>query len=291
MFVVCCLLTFSTAVCRMYVRVGGGILFFERCGRGGRTSLSSTATSKVNIGYTSAYTALAMDTDAPRSCSTWCAEHRKKGVTQDDDEQKQCNSFSHYNNIIISFASSNDVSRTTCLEIILRKRPENGPRKLVVIFRHSYFAARSISADSLSLFFRTKMSSDEDSRSAEITKQDWTTALVLQTLSLFFLTGLAEIGGGWLVWKCVRDNRRPWWWGLLGSAVLVLYGFLPTFQPVVDSFGRIYAVYGGFFIALSLLWGWGLDGDRPDQGDLIGSAVALLGVLSMLFWPFRNDKE
>jgi drug/metabolite transporter superfamily protein YnfA len=121
------------------------------------------------------------------------------------------------------------------------------------------------------------------------TKDDknWTTAFVLQTILLFFVTGLAEIGGGWLVWKCVR-NSRPWWWGVLGSVVLICYGFLPTLQPVVDSFGRIYAVYGGFFIALSLLWGWGLDGDRPDLGDLVGSSVALIGVLLMLFWPFRE---
>lgn len=116
----------------------------------------------------------------------------------------------------------------------------------------------------------------------------WTTAHVLLTILIILLTGLAEIGGGWLVWKCVRDSK-PWWWGLFGSAVMVLYGFLPTFQPVADSFGRIYAVYGGFFIALSLLWGWGLDGDRPDRGDIVGSSVALLGVLLMLFWPSRDN--
>ena len=36
-------------------------------------------------------------------------------------------------------------------------------------------------------------------------------------------------------------------------------------QPV-SEFGRLYAVYGGVFIILSYLWGWGLDGDRPDKG-------------------------
>lgn len=134
------------------------------------------------------------------------------------------------------------------------------------------------------------MPNDDTSAANEAPKDEknWTTAHVLQTILLFLVTGLAEIGGGWLVWKYVRDSK-PWWWGVMGSAVLVLYGFLPTFQPVVDSFGRIYAVYGGFFIALSLLWGWGLDGDRPDLGDIVGSAVALVGVLLMLFWPFRDN--
>ena len=52
---------------------------------------------------------------------------------------------------------------------------------------------------------------------------------------------------------------------VLGALVLVSYGFVPTAQPV-DNFGRVFAVYGGFFIILSYLWGWAVDGDRPDTG-------------------------
>jgi small multidrug resistance family-3 protein len=111
----------------------------------------------------------------------------------------------------------------------------------------------------------------------------WTAFAVLQAIVLFLLAGLAEIGGGWLVWKAVREGK-DWWWAALGSVVLVVYGFLPTLQPT-DSFGRIYAAYGGFFIVLSLLWGWGLDGDKPDRGDVIGGTVSLVGVLMLLFWP------
>ncbi len=33
------------------------------------------------------------------------------------------------------------------------------------------------------------------------------------------------------------------------------YGFIPTLQPT-SNFGRLYAVYGGFFIVLSYAWGW-----------------------------------
>jgi small multidrug resistance family-3 protein len=120
---------------------------------------------------------------------------------------------------------------------------------------------------------------------------DWTTRTVVQAVSIFLLSGLAEIGGGWLVWQVVRNdntnnnNQQPkWWWAVLGSVILVAYGFLPTLQPI-DSFGRIYAAYGGFFIVLSLLWGWGLDGDQPDRGDVVGSSIALVGVCVLLFWP------
>lgn len=111
----------------------------------------------------------------------------------------------------------------------------------------------------------------------------WAAVTVIQALVLFVFAGVAEIGGGWLVWKSVRESK-PWWWALLGSFVLVAYGFIPTLQPT-DSFGRVYAVYGGFFIVLSFLAGWGLDGDKPDLGDVIGGMISLAGVLLILFWP------
>src|SRR5690242_11709761 len=72
---------------------------------------------------------------------------------------------------------------------------------------------------------------------------------IARSVSLFILAGACEIGGGWLVWKWLRDHR-PGWWGLLGGLVLILYGIIPTFQP--SHFGRVYAVYGGYFIVLSL---------------------------------------
>jgi small multidrug resistance family-3 protein len=91
------------------------------------------------------------------------------------------------------------------------------------------------------------------------------------------------------VWVAIRgqggkDHRKPWWYAVLGSLLLVAYGFIPCLQPT-DSFGRIYAVYGGFFIVLSFLFGWALDGDKPDLGDAIGGAVALAGVCLIMFWP------
>jgi small multidrug resistance family-3 protein len=107
---------------------------------------------------------------------------------------------------------------------------------------------------------------------------------IARSVLLFVLARACESGGGWLVWKWLRDHR-PGWWGLLGGIVLVLYGIIPTFQA--SHFGRVYAVYGGFFIVLSLLWGWGIDGDRPDKADVIGSLIALIGVCIMMYWPRR----
>jgi small multidrug resistance family-3 protein len=65
--------------------------------------------------------------------------------------------------------------------------------------------------------------------------------------------------------------------------VLVLYGFVPTLQPA--HFGRVYAVYRGFFMVLSLLWGWRFDRNVSDRIDVIGAIVALIGVCAMMYWP------
>ena len=99
---------------------------------------------------------------------------------------------------------------------------------------------------------------------------------------LFIVAGLCEIGGGWLVWQWLREGRGNAW-GLWGAVILILYGIIPTFQPA--HFGRVYAAYGGFFIALSLLWGWGMDGDVPDRFDVIGGVTSLCGVFIIMYWP------
>ena len=44
-----------------------------------------------------------------------------------------------------------------------------------------------------------------------------------------------------------------WIYGVLGGFILFLYGVIPTFQST--HFHRIYAAYGGIFIAMALLWG------------------------------------
>lgn len=106
---------------------------------------------------------------------------------------------------------------------------------------------------------------------------------ISRALLLFALAGLAEIGGGWLVWQFLREGR-PWPFGLVGALVLVLYGVIPTFQSD-PHFGRVYAAYGGVFIILSLLWGRVFDGFRADRWDLIGAAICLIGVLIIYFGP------
>ncbi len=105
---------------------------------------------------------------------------------------------------------------------------------------------------------------------------------LVRSIGLFIFAGLCEIGGGYLVWLWLRD-RRSAAFGVLGGLILFLYGVLPTFQTA--HFGRVYAAYGGVFVVLSLLWGWGIDGQRPDRSDLIGGAVCLVGVAIIMYSP------
>lgn len=104
---------------------------------------------------------------------------------------------------------------------------------------------------------------------------------VLRAISIFFLAGLAEIGGGWLVWQWLRAGQHQGY-ALAGAVVLFAYGVLPTFQREA-AFGRVYAAYGGLFICMALLWGWWVDGWRPDRYDWLGAGIAMLGAAVMLW--------
>lgn len=106
---------------------------------------------------------------------------------------------------------------------------------------------------------------------------------MVSTLALFILAGIAEIGGGYLIWLWLREGKSLYW-GLGGGLVLALYGVVATFQNLL-TFGRVYAAYGGVFIILSVLWGWGIDKKTPDFYDWLGAGICLVGVSVMLFSP------
>ena len=107
--------------------------------------------------------------------------------------------------------------------------------------------------------------------------------MLAKSIALFVLAALLEIGGAWLVWQGVREQRGLAWVGA-GVLALGLYGFVATLQPDAH-FGRILAAYGGVFVAGSLAWGMALDGFRPDRYDLTGALICLLGVTVIMYAP------
>ncbi|MGO2540668.1 MAG: YnfA family protein [Specibacter sp.] len=106
---------------------------------------------------------------------------------------------------------------------------------------------------------------------------------IAKTIILFVLAAVAEIGGAWLIWQAVREDKA-WWWAALGIVALGAYGFIAAMQADAN-FGRVLAAYGGVFIAGSLVWGMVFDKFSPDRWDVIGALIALLGVSVIMFAP------
>jgi small multidrug resistance family-3 protein len=104
-----------------------------------------------------------------------------------------------------------------------------------------------------------------------------------RSIALFVAAALAEIGGAYLVWIGLRDDKGALL-VVLGVIALGLYGVVATFQPS-HEFGRVLAAYGGVFIVGSLVWGVALDGFRPDRYDLAGAAICLAGVGVIMYAP------
>ena len=111
---------------------------------------------------------------------------------------------------------------------------------------------------------------------------------ILHSLFFFFIAGLCEIGGGYLVWLWLREDYS-WIAGAFGGFILFLYGVIPTFQK--SNFGRVYAAYGGIFIVMALLWGFIFQGVVPDKYDIIGTIIASIGVIIIFYYPRKGENK
>lgn len=99
--------------------------------------------------------------------------------------------------------------------------------------------------------------------------------ILAKTIGLFVITAVAEIAGCYLPYLWLKKNGSPWL--LIPAAVsLALFVWLLTLHPT-DS-GRVYAAYGGVYVAVALLWLWRVDGVSPTVWDLTGVAVMLIGM-------------
>ncbi|KFI21331.1 YnfA family protein [Nitrosococcus oceani] len=104
----------------------------------------------------------------------------------------------------------------------------------------------------------------------------------LKTVGLFLITALAEIAGCYLAYLWLREDKTIW---LLVPCALSLVAFvwLLSLHPIAA--GRVYAAYGGVYIVMAILWLWVVNGIRPTTWDLVGSAIALLGMAIIMFAP------
>jgi len=70
---------------------------------------------------------------------------------------------------------------------------------------------------------------------------------------------------------------------LPAAGSLALFVWLLTLHPVAA--GRVYAAYGGVYVATAIVWLWVIDGLRPTVWDFIGAAVAIIGMGIIMFAP------
>ena len=105
--------------------------------------------------------------------------------------------------------------------------------------------------------------------------------MVARSVALFIAAAVAEIGGAYLVWLGIKEDRGVLFVGL-GAMALALYGVVASLQPS-HEFGRVLAAYGGVFVAGSLVWGVAFDGFRPDRADVLGALICLIGVAVIMY--------
>ncbi|MGJ0223592.1 YnfA family protein, partial [Streptococcus pyogenes] len=101
---------------------------------------------------------------------------------------------------------------------------------------------------------------------------------------LFVATALAEIVGCYLPYLWTRGGSP--WLLLPAAASLAVFVWLLTLHPTAA--GRVYAAYGGVYVAVALGWLWAVDGVRPTAWDVGGVLVAMAGMALIAFQPARS---
>jgi small multidrug resistance family-3 protein len=102
------------------------------------------------------------------------------------------------------------------------------------------------------------------------------------TTTLFLATAVTEIVGCYLPYLWLK-GRAPLWVLVPAAASLALFAWLLTLHPTAA--GRVYAAYGGVYVATAVLWLWLIDGVRPTTWDIAGSLVAVSGMAIIMLAP------
>lgn len=107
--------------------------------------------------------------------------------------------------------------------------------------------------------------------------------MIVKTIALFILTAIAEIVGCYLPYLYLRRAGTVWLL-LPAAASLSAFAWLLTLHADLGA-GRAYAAYGGVYVAVAIFWMWWVEGLEPDRWDLLGAAVAVIGMSIIAFAP------
>jgi small multidrug resistance family-3 protein len=109
--------------------------------------------------------------------------------------------------------------------------------------------------------------------------------LIFKAFVLFVFTAIAEILGCYLPYVWLRKSGSPWL--LIPAAFsLAVFAWLLTLRPAAA--GRVYAAYGGVYIAVALVWLWRVDGVALTRWDVSGAAIALSGMGIIVWGGWRS---
>jgi small multidrug resistance family-3 protein len=109
--------------------------------------------------------------------------------------------------------------------------------------------------------------------------------LIFKAFVLFVFTAIAEILGCYLPYVWLRKSGSPWL--LIPAAFsLAVFAWLLTLHPAAA--GRVYAAYGGVYIAVALVWLWRVDGVALTRWDVTGAAIALSGMGIIVWGGWRS---
>jgi small multidrug resistance family-3 protein len=105
----------------------------------------------------------------------------------------------------------------------------------------------------------------------------------MKTLLLYLATAIAEIVGCYLPLLWLRGQGSGWLFLPAAAVSLATFAWLLTLHAAPS--GRVYAAYGGVYVAVALAWLWAVDGIRPSIWDGVGVAVTLAGMAIIAYQP------
>ena len=111
---------------------------------------------------------------------------------------------------------------------------------------------------------------------------------ILFTVVLFAITAIAEIVGCYLGYQLLLE-KKPLWYLIPSVISLAIFVWLLTLHPTAT--GRVYAAYGGIYVAVALMWLHLVDKVTLTAWDIAGGGVVLLGACIIIFQPYAFSKN
>lgn len=105
---------------------------------------------------------------------------------------------------------------------------------------------------------------------------------ILFTVGLFTITAIAEIVGCYLGYQLLLE-KKPLWYLIPLVISLAIFVWLLTLHPTAT--GRVYAAYGGIYVAVALIWLHLVDKVTLTAWDIAGDSIVLLGACIIIFQP------